>query len=647
MDGPFSPFGCSERRYAAAILPQISDRDTRGGSARVISSLSVEIKWDGVRAIAYVNDGGLRLVSRNGLNQDRQYPELSVLPHFLRGRQVVLDGEIAALDEKGRPSFERIQPRIMETDPNAVAQLARSRPVIYFVFDLLYLDGYDLRRVALAERRKILESIFNETNVARLSRQFAAGGAQLLEAARQQGLEGIVAKRASSLYLGTRSRDWVKIKVVTEQDFVICGYTEGERDFFGALVLGAYDKDRLVWTGNVGTGFDRKAMERIRRRLDLLRVPDAIFPGGINVPQIVHWTRPETVCTVRFVNWTSEKRLRAPVFVGIREDVPPRDCRLEPDAPPERAPLLAAGPDQVRISIEGHAFQIRNLNKVFYPAEGYTKRDVLNYYDGVAPLLIPHWRDRPLSLRRYPDGISKEGFFQKRAAEGFPDWMRTELIKEDGEPRHQVIGAGRAELIYLANLGCIDQNPWMSRVGSLENPDFVLIDLDPYECGYDKIVEAAQLVRRKIELLGLEGYPKTTGGDGLHIYIPVEPVYSYEQTRSFAEILARLAAAERPDLFTTPRAVARREPGKVYFDYLQNGRGKTISAPYVLRAYPGAPVATPLEWREVAPGLRPGQFHIGNALNRFDRVGDLFAGVLARPQRLEPALERLARVMGQ
>jgi bifunctional non-homologous end joining protein LigD len=337
-----------------------------------------------------------------------------------------------------------------------------------------------------------------------------------------------------------------------------------------------------------------------------------------------------------------DRRLRAPVFAGMRPDVDPAECQLTPLEIVERPPLIPPDKPEAVLRVGTHSIRCKHLDKVYYPDQGYTKRDVLNYYDAVADLLIPHWKDRPLSLRRYPDGIAKEGFFQKRAdIGGMPEWIRTEtIVAEDGKLREQVIGSDRAALLYLTNLGCIDQNPWMSRVQSLDHPDFILIDLDPNGCTYTQIVEAAQLVRRQLTRLGLEGYPKTTGGDGMHIYVPVEPVYSYEMTKQFAEILSRLAAAERPDLFTTPRAVAKREKGKVYFDHLQNGRGKTISAPYVLRAYPGAPVAAPLDWREVAPGLHPAQFHIGNAMDRFARVGDLFAGVLKNRQRLEPALER-------
>ena len=602
-----------------------------------------EIKWDGVRAVCFVEDQRTRLASRKGTSIDKQYPELSVLHHYVKADSAVLDGEIAAVDDHGRPSFGHIQPRIMASDANAVAQMAKSRPVIYFAFDLLYLNGYDLRGAALADRKRLLRQIVTEGPVLKYSQHFEGAGKQLLEAAREQGLEGIVAKRSGSRYQGTRSKEWLKIKVAREQEFVLCGWTEGERDFFGALVLGVYNNGKLAWAGNVGTGFDRRLMEAIYNRLKPLETDRNPFGAPVAVPQKIHWVRPELVCSVKYLEWTSEDRLRAPVFAGMRPDADPVECLRNPDsAPPARVALLTGDKEEMRATVDGRVLKFTHLNKVLYPAEGYTKRDIVNYYDAVADLLIPHWKDRPLSLRRYVEGIGKEGFFQKNAASGFPEWMRREtVLAEDGKLREQIIGGGRAELLYLANLGCIDQNPWMSRVQTLDNPDFVLIDLDPSDCGFDKIVEAAQWVRRKLDALGLESYPKTTGGDGMHLYIPIEPMYSYDMSKALAEIVARLVAAERPDLFTVPRSVSKREKGKVYFDYLQNGRGKTISAPYVPRAYPGAPVATPLEWSEVVGGLEPRQFHIRNALDRFDRVGDLFEGVLSKPQRIEPALARL------
>ena len=607
-----------------------------------------EVKWDGVRAMCFIENGTVRVAGRKGNDITRQYPELSVVPHQVRAATAVLDGEIAAVDENGRPSFERIQPRIMASDVNAIAQMSRTRPVVFFAFDLLYWNGHDLRGAKLGDRRRLMERIVESGKSLRLSETFHVDPRELMHVVKAQGLEGIVAKRESSRYDSSRSREWLKIKAIRQQEFVICGYTIGERDHFGALVLGIWDAGEFLFAGSVGTGFDQKLMKQIRERLDALRPATCPFEVEPSLPQQIIWTRPELVATVKYLEWTNEGRLRAPVFAGLRDDIDPRDCtrrETEPD-PAARPPLFSPDASEETITVEGHRFQIKNLKKVFYPGEGITKRDVIEYYDAAADLLIPHWKDRPLSLRRYPDGITKEGFFQKNSADSkFPEWLRQEtLLAEDGKMRKQVIGDGRAALVYLANLGCIDQNPWMSRIGSLDNPDFLLIDLDPHECGFERIVEAAQLVRRMLDEVGLKGYAKTTGGDGMHVYVPLDPVYTYEQTRAFAEIIARLATRQRPDLFTMPRAVGRREKDRVYFDYVQNARGKTISAPYVLRAYPGAPVATPLDWTEVKRGLDPKQFHIRNAMARFASTGDLFAPVLQLKQRLETALERMDRL---
>ncbi len=609
-----------------------------------------EIKWDGIRAICFAESGELRIQSRNGNRCERQYPELSVLPHYLSAKQAILDGEIAVLDEHGVSRFTLIQPRITNQDANAVAHMARSRPVTLFLFDLLYLDGYDLRKVPLIERKSLLASIVQTNSLVRLSDHFATDGEQMLEAARQQGLEGLLAKCTTSVYESRRSRNWLKLKLVSHQEFVICGYTEGERDYFGALALGLYESEKLVWVGNVGTGFDNKMMAAIYERIERLAVRRSPFSDAPKIPGGVTWVRPEVVCEVKFSNWTRDHRLRGPVFMGLRMDVDPKRCmreepleQAEAEAEPEktRSVLLPGKEEEATLTIDGRKLKFTHVNKVYFPGEGYTKRDLLNYYDAVSSLALPHLKDRPLSLKRYPNGINEEYFFQKNTPETYPSWLR--YVTADGI--RYVLAEDRASLLYLTNLGCIDQNPWMSRAGSLENPDFILIDLDPHGCEYDRIVEAAQLVRRKLDAVGLEGYPKTTGGDGLHIYVPVEPRYAYEQTKTFAEVLARMVAAERPDLFTTPRSVAKRDHGKVYFDYLQNGESKTISAPYVVRAYAGAPVATPLAWREVCPGLLPTQFTIRSVLPRFERTGDLFEGVLKRPQTLEDPLVKLEKLL--
>jgi len=599
-----------------------------------------EVKWDGVRAICSIDSGRLRMVSRNGHPMERQYPELSILPHHVDAGTAILDGEIAALDQRGLPSFEMLQRRINVAEAGAVATLARKDPVVFFAFDLLYLDGYDLRGVPLLERKRVLKEILKPGDLVRYSDHFAGNGPALFEASKAQGLEGIVGKRAASFYESRRTSDWCKWKITNSAEFVICGFTKGERDLFGALVLGVYDQGKLLWAGNVGTGFDRKMMETIHAKLLPLATSKAPLDPDKNLPKEVTWTRPEVVCEVKFSNWTDDGRLRAPVFMGLRPDIEPRESVRE--EAPSRTELLAPDLKEATLPIDGQRLKFTHLDKFYYPDDGIPKRDLINYYDAVAPLLVPHLKDRPLSLRRYPDGIKGEAFFQKNTPDSYPGWLRTETAP-DGI--RYIVADNRATLLYLSNLGCIDQNPWMSRVGSYEFPDYVLIDLDPVECAYEKIVEAAVLVRKKLDLAELESYPKTTGGDGLHLYVPLEPRYTYEQVRSVAQLLAELAIAERPDLFTTPRAVSKRQKDRVYFDWAQIAEGKTISAPYVVRAYAGAPVATPLAWREVKPGLRPDQFTIRNAVARFDRVGDLFEPVLTKPQTLEHAIEKLAGAM--
>jgi bifunctional non-homologous end joining protein LigD len=623
-----------------------------------------EVKWDGYRALCYIESGKVRMLSRRGTRLDKQFAGVSeALAQSVQVETAIIDGEVVALDENGNPSFQRLQ-NATGFDAKPVVKGMAAPFLNFFAFDLLYLNGYDLRKAALIDRRRLLMSILLPSEIVRYSEHFAGKGQQLLEAVRAKGLEGILAKQAQSRYESRRSGSWIKVKVTTQQDFVICGYILGEREPFGALVLGYYKEKKLVYAGNVGSGFTQQSLKAVFEELKPRITKKPVLSGVPKEIGAVTWVKPELVCTVKFTSWTHDDRLRAPVFQGLKAEAEPtevvREALLneepaatassdENEASPgatTNEPLLPADKAEVTLTIDGHRLKFTNLNKVFYPADGYTKRDVINYYAAVAGLLVPHMQGRPLSLKRYPNGIDHDYFFQKDAS-GFPEWLHREELKdeEDAEAKTRVICDDNASLLFLANLGCIDQNPYMSRVGSLEHPDFILIDLDPYHCGYDRIVEAAQLVRAKLELIGLTGYPKTTGGNGMHVYIPVEPIYSSAQTRSFAEVLARWAAAERPDLFTTPRTVSAREKGKVYFDYLQNASGKTISAPYVLRAHPGAPVATPLKWEEVVPGLKPAQFHIANVLRRFERVGDLFAGVLNAPQDLAPALEKLSKAM--
>jgi bifunctional non-homologous end joining protein LigD len=606
-----------------------------------------EIKWDGVRALCLIKNGQLEIRSRRGLRTERQYPELADLPAHVNAKTACLDGEICILDADGRSRFELIQPRI-GANPSVVPKLAEDTPATLFLFDILYLDGYDLRNVALHVRKRILNSILNPSERIRISDAFETDGQEMLDAARRMNLEGILAKDRNSKYESKRSNFWQKIKVLRQREFVIAGFTSGERDYFGSLVLGLSEGPKFRHVGQVGTGFDQKQMKALYSRLEpLITKVSPLSPK----PRIkdVTWVEPKLVCEVRFLESTRDGMLRAPVFLGLRTDKTPEEAVREPE-PASPEPKIASASSRIRlvgkestVEIDGRRLKFSNLDKVLFPKDGWTKRDLLEFYDGVADFLLPHLRDRPLSMKRYPNGIAQEYFFQKNAGTHFPDWFVLEPITEHHPPKvnQYPIANDKASLLYLVNLGCIDENPWMSRRDNLGCPDWMLLDLDPVETGFDQIIEAAVLVREILAGLGLNGYPKTTGGDGMHVYVPLDPVYTYDQVRSFAELVSHLALDREPNLFTTPRNIEKRRKGRVYFDYLQIGIGKTIAAPYVTRAYDGAPVATPLAWDEVKPGLRPADFRIDNTLERFRRLGDLFAPVIAGGQRLENALEHL------
>ncbi len=602
-----------------------------------------EVKWDGVRALAIVDRGVLTLRSRRGDDITAQYPELDAIPGLLRASSAVLDGEVAVCDGEGRPRFELIQPRIMARGATNIAALARTSPACFFAFDLLCADGEDLRGEPLEERYQRLERVLLPSTMLRKSEHFDDGRG-LLAAARQTGLEGIMAKRKASRYTGRRSPDWVKIKVTNADDFVICGYTRDKRETFGSLVLGAERSDGLLrYAGNVGTGFDAKTLQDLYTRLHELEVKQSPLAETVKLPVPIVWVKPVLRCRVKYAEVTSEGRLRAPVYLGLSEAaVAPSP--VEPHAA-AREPLPASA-KQAALRADGQVLKLTNLDKVLFPSDGVTKRDLLNYYDAVSALILPHLAGRPLTLLRYPDGIDQEGFFQKSVTGKVPAWFPTaRVVDVDGEEKDLALASTRAALLFLVNLGCIDQNAWMSRVGSIDRPDFMLIDLDPFEAGYEKVADAALAAKELLDAIGLRAYPKTTGGNGMHLYVPLEPQYDYDHVRAFAEAICRTLARHHPKLFTLPRARTARTKGRIYFDWMQIGRGKTISAPYVVRPRPGAQVATPLDWSEVKRGLNPAAFHLRNAPDRFRRTGDLFAGVLRQLQQIEPALEKLSALL--
>ena len=540
----------------AADVQVVSAKDLKGAKAAVLpatvepmlASIAAkppagdqwlyEIKWDGVRALCKLKDGQLEISSRRGLRCENKYPELADLPAHVHAKEAWLDGEICVLDAQGRSRFALIQHRISATK-SAVKSLQETHPATLFLFDVLYADGYDVRAVPLADRKRLLSALVAPSDHIRVSETFDTDGAQMFDAARQMGLEGLIAKDRHSSYSATRGLAWQKIKVTNEQEFVIAGFTTGERECFSSLVLAVNEDGKLRHVGQVGTGFDSKMVKHIYSRLEPLITKTCPLTPKPKIKSVT-WTRPDFVCQVRFLEWTPDQNLRAPVFIALRDDKDGREVVAE-QPPPSAEPIELTG-KETTVEIEGHRLKFTNLDKVYFPEDGWKKRDLLQFYDQVAPYILPHLKDRPLSLKRYPNGIKQDFFFQKNATH-FPDWMRCIPIQESDPPKvnNYPTADGKASLLYLVNLGCIDQNPLMSRVGSLDKPDWMLLDLDPVEADYDLIVDAALLIREVLSELGLKGYPKTTGGDGMHVYVPLEPVYSFEQVRSFAEIISHLA----------------------------------------------------------------------------------------------------------
>src|SRR3989454_2057651 len=625
-----------------------------------------EIKWDGMRALAWITDGGLELRARTGRVITAQYPELRSLPERVRATEAILDGEIVVLDRDGRSDFERLQSRINVAKPSPL--LVRQAPVVYYLFDLLYSDGYDLREAPLIERKQFLKRLLDARDPFRYADHQVEHGKELFELARSRELEGIVGKQVRSVYSGARSASWVKFKVVQELEAVVGGWTEprGSREYFGALLLGLYDGNLLRYIGSVGTGFTEKTQRDVYKRLEKLQAARCPFESVPQTNEKPFWTSPSLVAKVKYGKWTEERRLRSPVFLGLLEDRNPEDCRLESEMPAS-APVVAAPAlagrvikgkeaiekelfsgraENINVEIDGRQLQFTNLNKVYFPESGYTKRDLLAYYYRMAEYVLPFLKDRPLVLRRYPNGITQKAFFQKEAGETAPKWMKTVAIYSDdkhGETRY-FVGDDRAALLYLTNLGCIDQNPWSSRIDDLEHPDYVFFDLDPSEgTDFDAVVAVAQALYEKLQELGLAVYLKTSGATGLHMYLPVERGYTHEQLRTFADIVGRLVAAEHPKLVTQQRAVEKRPPGTVLIDAYQNASGRPLAAAYTVRAFPKAPVSAPIAPSELRKGLRPEQLNIKSIFARLVKHGDLWADFWDKRQRIEEAVEALAR----
>lgn len=590
-----------------------------------------EIKWDGYRAIAEVDGARSRLYSRNGLSFEQSYPEVFAALKKIR-RKMVLDGEVVAIDENGKAVFQLLQ--------NALDGNARLH---YYVFDLLYLNGRSLEGKPLIERKAMLEKLLPKSDVIRYSDHVLERGEDFFKVMQQKGLEGMIAKRADSSYHeGRRSPDWLKIKHILTDEAVIAGYTQarGSRKNFGAVVLGQYVQGKLTYIGHTGTGFNTHTLQTLYDRMKRLETDENPFAERIKTNMPVTWVRPELVCNIKYTEVTQDGIRRHPVFMGLREDKEAEEVTENNDSLPNRNKTTAMKEQQ---TINGHQLQFSNLGKVFWPDEGYTKGDVIDYYNSVYRYIVKYMKGRPLSLKRNPNGILDKGFFHKDAGDDAPEWVDVERIWSDSSERNidYIVCNNKATLLYLANLGCIEMNPWHSRVGQLENPDYIILDIDPSEKNtFAQVIDTAKAIKEVLDKAGAPGFLKSSGSRGLHIYVPLQARYSYEQGVAFAELIAAHAQELVPDFTSLERSLKKRGDN-IYIDYLQNRIAQTIAAPYSLRPRPHAPVSAPLRWDELKSGLTVDRFHIRNMVQRLDKVGDLFSGVLTKSADMAKCLKKL------
>ena len=630
--------------------------------------LAYEPKYDGIRALASVGEGEVRFWSRLGNEKTRQFPEIvAALREWARGldRPVIVDGEIVALDAQGNPiGFQNLQGRIHlkspELAPRKGAPSTDGLRLSYIAFDVLRDGNEDLRGLPLRERRARLAQLFTGrmTPGVRISEHVIGDGRALHARASASGWEGLVAKRLASPYhSGRRTPDWLKVKLVRHQTCVIGGWTDprGTRPFFGALLLGVYDiSGRLEYVGHTGAGFTDAELGRLWKKLHAIHSKTCPFAKQPRTNEKPHWVKPQFVAEVKFTEWTADGKLRHPTYLGLRDDVDPREVRKEPDvvsrvlvaeraeaaerarAPkaPKTADLIeqldaiqSSGGDGVLRLPDGDRLDVSNLGKIFWPMLKLTKGDLFRHYARVSAYILPVIADRPLVMKRFPNGIEAKPFYQHRAPDKAPAGLVIEDVRSETETRPHIIGGSLQTLLYTTQLASISQDPWFSRVQSPDAADHVAIDLDPPDgAPFRRVLDVARWVRDELDVLKAPAFAKTSGAGGLHIYVPMPPGTPYEAGLLFCQIVATMVARKHPKAATVERGVKARGT-RVYVDYLQNGRGKTLASAYSARANEFAGVSTPVTWDEVDEGVSPKDFTIRSFADRIAAAGDLWAAL--------------------
>lgn len=625
-----------------------------------------EIKWDGYRAISLCDKDKVNILSRNNKSFNKKYYPLMQALQNLK-LHAVLDGEIVVLKDTGIASFGSLQNWRSEADGE----------LFYYVFDLLWLNGYDLMQLPLKKRRELLKQIIPSEGLIRLSEIVESSAKEFLHAAKQMGLEGMIAKHANSLYFpGERVQDWLKIKVQKRQEVVIGGYTKNDHSpkLFSALLVGVYENDALQYTGKIGTGFNDKMQKEMMRKFKPLmtkKSPFTIIPD-VNKPSRfrpnphhaeARWLLPKLVCEVSYTEMTEDGVMRHPSFEGMREDKNAIDVKAEvaketpkisiknsaikinPVKKSDRKTLLNPTDETQVKNISGHDLKFSNLSKIYWPEEGYTKRDLLNYYYQVASYILPYLKDRPQSLNRFPNGIYGESFYQKDVTKTGPAWIKKfPYHTSDGKDKNFLVVQNEADLLWMANLGAIEMNPWNSRIEKPDYPDWCIIDIDPTEKNsFEQVIETAQATKQVLNSFEIEGYCKTSGATGLHIYIPMGAKYTYDQCQLFGRMIANQVHHLLPKFTSVERYTDNRK-GKIYVDFLQNRPKATLAAPYSVRPKPNATVSMPLHWDEVKKGLKPSQFTLKNAIQRIKVEGDLFKPVIGKGINLNKTLKILEKL---
>ncbi len=596
-----------------------------------------EIKWDGVRAIAYSEPGRLRFESRNHNDISASYPELRAFNRALSSHRAILDGEIVAFDENGKPSFGRLQGRMHISSESTARRRAKEIPVAYIVFDLLWLDGHSLMDLPYEERRERLKELALQGPNWQTPDHVVGDGAAVLEASVANGLEGVVAKRLDSPYEpGRRSPCWLKVKNVRREDVIVGGWLPGEgrrRDRIGALLVGVPEDGRLRYAGRVGTGFTDAELTRLAKVFEAR--PDSPFAGEPEPqpPRDARFVQPTRVAEVEFTEWTSDGMLRHPSYKGLREEAP-TSAFLDAGTPVRDGIEVRVGPRTLRVT---------NLDKLMYPKAGFTKRDVIDYYVAIAPAILPHLEGRPLTRVRFPNGVEDKSFFEKQCPSHRPDWVATASVPLSEKTVDFCVCNDLPTLVWLANLAALELHTQLHRAEDLERPTMMVFDLDPGSPA--TIVECCRValwLQGMFENLGLHAFPKTSGSKGMQVYVPLNaPGVTYAQTKGFAHAVAELLESSEPGLVVA-RMKKELRKGKVFIDYSQNDEHKTTVCVYSLRARERPTVSTPLTWDEVRACLDSGDpaqlvFEAADVVARYAEHGDLYAPVLSLVQEI-PAL---------